>query len=333
MSTTAGSFAETVLVNVRANIENFPNWDANVKKQFTPFNDTFKAIWGIQTAKFIDLEDPKKDKTVDVEWLNACGLEDHACTDCTMEGTELSSNIQTLALNLCREVGFSIDENKFQDNDFDKEDAIAKGILKADKELAEWLNAQVIATIEAAKGVNDMGTKGKGTVTGTETYINAANWDAKLMAYFERVRKANKFNNPIILDGSNLFEQIMSAKLDTDKTDNAFFGTLEYYSDEAGIDDANTPALKTYLIDRGAVAIASKVFYPSPVTYSFGDRYSMPSVLMPGISYDIYHTVACYGKKVKHQFKVIFNGLVATAPTGCSETNTGILSFTCGVTP
>lgn len=328
MSTTAGYFTETDLLNIRSRIENFPNWDVNVKKQYQPFADSLKAVMANQTATFTDLKDPSKKKTVEVEFIQTCGLDDQACTDCTMGGSEVSTNTQTLAINICREVPFVIDENKFIGNDFDKEDAIAKAFMQADKQLVEYLNGQVIATIEANLGVNAF-IGGKGTVAGTATTINAANWDAKLLAYFERVRVLNKMQNPYILDGSNLFEQVYGAKLMTDKTDDNFFGTLNYYSDLSGIDAANTPNLKTYLIDRGALAVTSKIFYPNLIEYKDANRYSIPSQAMPGISYDVYYKNSCYGEFYKHEFKVVLHALVAAAPTGCSATDTGILAFTC----
>lgn len=333
MSTTAGAFDETALLNVRARIESFPKWDINVQKQYMAFADTAKTILKTQTAKFVDLENPKKDKTIDVEWVNACEITDQACSGCTMDGTKLSTNIQSYTMNLCREVPFYVDENDMIGNDFDVEDLIAKGFLKADKAIAEYVNGQAIAVIESNLGVNAMGTGGKGVVTGTETYINAAYWDAKLMAYFERVRQLNMMQNPYILDGSNLFEQIFGSKLDTDKKDSNYFGTLDYFYDLSGIDAANTPNLKTYLIERGALTLASKIYYPQLVTYFDSKRYSIKSQLLPGVSYDVYYSNTCTGNFYKHNFKVVFHGLVAAAPTGCTSTNTGLLSFTCGVTP
>ena len=329
MSTTAGYFTETDLLAIRRRVEDFPNWDTNVKKQFQPFADSIKTIISTQTARFLDLEDPKKDRTVDVEFINACGLDDATCDPCTMGGSELSSNIATLSLDLCREVNFTVDENKLIGNDFDKEFVIAQGILKADKEIAEYLNGQAIATIEANLGVNAF-TGGKGNVVGTETYLLPAYWDAKLMAYFERVRVLNKMKAPFILDGSNLFEQIYSAKVEPNMAENNMFGTLEYYSDLSGIDAANTPDLKTYLIDRGALAFASKIYYPTLVEYKDANRYSISSQLLPGVKYDVYYSNTCYGNFYKHNFKVVFHGGIFAAPLGCTATETGILSFTCG---
>lgn len=332
MSTTAGYFDETALQNIRARIEDFTNWDVNVQKQYQPFADTLKFIMKQQTAKFTQIENPKKDNVLEVEWLNACGLEDQECTECTMGGNELSSNIQELSLNLCREVPFFVKESTFLANDFDMEEAVAKGFMAADKLIVEWINQQGVAVIAANTGVNAF-TGGKGTVTGAITYIGAANWDAALFAYFERVRILNKMKSPNLLDGSNLFEKYFAAKMKDSAFDSKMFGTIPYYSDLSAIDAANDPLLKTYLIDNGVIGLASKVYYPSIVNYFDERRYSIPSQLIPGISYDVYYKNVCYDKRHKHEFKVVFNGLIAVAPAGCTGTDTGILDFTCGVTP
>lgn len=328
MSTTAGSFGETKLKNILARIEDFPNWDVNVQKQYQPFADTLKFIMEQQTARFTPLTNSKKDNIIEVSWLNACGLDDKACDPCTMGGSKLSSNVQELSLNLCREVNFEVDENDFIDNEFNQEDAVAKGHLMADKILIEWINAQGVSTIAANTGVNAF-TGGKGTVAGTVTTIAAANWDANLFAYFERVRILNKMKAPRILDGSNLFEKYFAAKMKDSSFDTKMFGTIPYYSDLSAIDAANTPSLKTYLIDTGAIALTSKIYYPKLVEYKDATRYSMPSQLMKGINYDVYYTNECEGNFYTHKFKVVFHGLIATAPTGCTATNTGILDFTC----
>ena len=338
MSTTAGSFTETDLQNIRRMMEDFPNWDVNVRKQFMPQADIVSAIWKNQTARFLDLENPKKDNTVEVEWLNACELDTRTCQDCTFEGTELSSNTQSYTIDVCKEVAFAIDENNFRGNDFDMEMAIAKGFLKADKQLIEELPTSILAQIEASKGVNAFGG-GKGNVVGTETYIIAPYWDAKLMAYFNRVAKINKFKSPYILDGSNLFEQTWFAeymKANADgKFDSAAFNSLPYFADLVNIDAYNTPDLKTYLMDVGNMAIANQAYYtPQVKQYKTEDRYSIKSQLAPALggdlTYDVRYTNTCSGRTFIHQFVVILRYAVLVAPTGCTSGETGILSFTCG---
>lgn len=341
MSTTPGAFNETTLQNIRMLAENLTGFDVNIKKQLQPQADILKAIWANQTARLTYLEDKKKDFTVEVEWLNACGLETRSCTPCTFGGTELSSNTQTYTMSNCKEVAFSVNENDFRGNDFDMEQAVALGFLKADKELIEEFPAWIVAQIEANKGVNAF-TGGKGNVVSTETYISAPYWDAKLMAYFARAAKVNKFNSPYLLDGSNLYEQQWNAEQmrgNADgKFDSAAFSTMPYFVDLVNIDSINTPDLKTYMIDGGSIAIANKALYtPTVATYTDQKRYSMRSALAAAfggnLEYDVRYTTTCSGNTFIHEFVVMLRAGVYVAPAGCTSGETGILSFTCGAAP
>jgi hypothetical protein len=295
------------------------------------------AIMKYQKAAFKVLENKKKDNTLTVEWLNTCGLTSRAFQACTYDGTEASSNTQDYTLDLHREVVIKLKESTFYANDFDKEEALKFLIMQADKQLVEYVAQQVVTVIEANKGVNEF-TTGKGSVSGTETYINAAYWDAQLMAYMAKVGIINKFNQPFILDGGNLFEKVWTAEktkaVEDGLEQSLLFGAYPYEHDLVNI-DAVAGSTKTYLMNQGSIAVISKAYEEVGKVRVFKDedRTAINSVLVPGFTYDMHMINACDGDHHTDQAKIIFKGAVIVNPTGCTATNTNILSFSCGAVP
>lgn len=333
MSTIGGSFDETILMNqlVKATEIGF---DSRIKQQFTPQAEILKAIKAAQTATVQTPLSRRKDVAVEVQWENFCDIVAESCaTDCTIGGTKSSTNVQEYDLTFCKEVNFSMDENDFIDNVFDMN--VAKALLKADKELTESFAQYAVAKLEAFKGVNEL-TVGKGTVAGTETTIPAAYWTPSLAAYFNHATIINKFVNPVFLSGSLLYEsyltaQAMSANANG-KGDWAMWAGLQPYFDLFNIDTVNTPNLKAYLISMGAVAMANKYYNPQvPEVLKDFTRYTMNSQFMDGITYDVWYNNSCIGsnKMVVHNYTLRFRADIFLNPVGCTQSNTGVLAFTC----
>ncbi len=70
-------------------------------------------------------------------WENFCDIVATACSDsCTLGGNKSSTNAETKTLSCLREVGFSMNESDFIDNEFDIN--ISKALLRADKALVEY---------------------------------------------------------------------------------------------------------------------------------------------------------------------------------------------------
>lgn len=267
-------------------------------------------------------------------WENFCDIVAANCaSDCTIGGAKSSTNVKTYDLTFCKEVGFSMSEDDFIDNEFDMN--VAKAFLKADKEITEAFAAYAVAQIEAFKGANAL-TTGKGTVAGTETTIPAAYWTSSIVPYLSRVALMNKFTAPIFLSGSLLWEQYQLSQamaLNADgKGDFKLWGSLNPFWDMWNIDTVNSPDLKAYLISMGSIAMANKFENPAvpQILHDF-TRYTMPSRFLPGMTYDVFYSNACEGtsKRVKHNYTVRFKGDIFQNPEGCESGNTGILSFLC----
>jgi hypothetical protein len=338
MSTTAGVFSETTLVNIQAKADNI--WVDRVQKQdYVPQAEIVKCIIEQTTARFGALTG-KKDPQIDVGWVNACDVTAASCTDCTISGNELSTNIETYYLNRERCAEFTVCEDDFRDNFFDIEDVVAKGFLKASLALDQWWAAQAVAVLNANVGTNEM-TLGKGTVSGTTTYIIPAYWDANLMGYFSSVATLNRIPNPMLISGLNLYESKFIADFESCcENKRGKFGILDVCFDLFNIDSVNTPDLMTYMINRGALAYVTKAYYEgntaaNPVKYMDQHRWSMPSFYLPGVVYDVHYDNECSGcgDFFTHNFKLKTLGDIFVNPVGCTSTRTGILEFQCGEAP
>ena len=311
--------------------------DDMMKADFEGNVDTWKAIKAEQNANVSVLEDPEKDRDVKVHWINSCGVTAVDCDgdDCDLAGTELGSDSKVYSLGLCKQYKFTVDEMTFRTNNYSMEDAVAKGMLKADKALSEAITASAIARIESFKGVNEV-TDGVGTVNGgtTETDIAAADWNERLFAYLYRVGIQNEMSNPFLLSGTNLFEDrlvtLLAEANANGKGAAQLFKLMRTYFDLFNIDVANSPALKTYLINRGAIAFASKAYYGATPTEYIGagqKRWSMASNNLEGVRFDVHYTNRCSTTTMKHDFKVQVKYDYFLNPTGCTATRTGVLAF------
>jgi len=338
MSIVKGVFSETTLVNIQVKADSI--WMDRIQREdYVPEAQVVNCIIDQTTAKFGALKG-KKDPTVDVGWINACEVSAASCTDCTISGTELSTNVEEYYLNREQCAEFSVCENDFRDNFFDMEDVIAKGFLKASLALDEWWAGQVVAVLNANVGVNEI-TTGKGAVAGTTTYISPAYWNADLFGYFARVAIGNRIKRPMLISGANLFESKFIADFEACcENKKGKFGSMDVCFDLFNIDSTNSPDLVTYMINRGALAFVTKAYYEgisaaSPSKYMDQNRWSMPSFSLPGVIYDVHYDNECSGcgDFFTHNFKLKTFGDIFLNPVGCTATRTGVLEFECGEEP
>ena len=226
-------------------------------------------------------------------------------------------------------------ESDFIDNEFEMN--VAKALLAADKKMVEAFAQYAVAQLEAFKGVNEMGSTGKGVIVGGDTNIAPAYWNPTLFAYLNRVAIMNKFTNPVLISGNNLYESAFIAQMNAmnanGKGDSALFGTMPIYFDLFNIDTVNTPDMKTYMLSMGSMAIASKAFNPNVPERTFDNtRYTMRSNFMPSLVYDVWYNNSCESgasRLVQHNWTLRLTADIFNNPAGCTLTNTGILSFEC----
>lgn len=335
----AGDFSKSVLADVLVKMDNM--WADNmIKPDFEANVEVVKAVMAEQTARVTELEDPDKDRDVKIHWIKPVTTTPGNLSDqCSIGGDELESENKIYALGYAKTTGFSVTEEVHRTNMLGMTDVIAKGFLMRMKDMDELIAQTLIAKIEAFKGTNQV-TGGKGTVVGTETYIDPTNWDANLFAYLIRVGILNRFSNPYILSGSNLYDQefnaIMEALNANGNGDAAKFKAMRKYFDLFNIDTVNTPDLKTYLINRGALAMAFKSrFKGKVIEYTHGadqKRFSIASRNLPGVVYDVRYNNACTSNDIKHNWSFDIRFDIFNNPTSVAA-RTGVLSFINGEAP
>jgi len=335
MSTVPGVFSETDLLEIMIKAEAL-GLDEKTKLQYKPNIEVLKALQTIQTAKLQPLEDSEKDREMSVYWINTFGIVDEAdLEDCEFGTNKASTNKKDYALDIKRKSDFKVSESDLISNIVDWQEIVAKAFLRADKQLAEYLALQAVANLNAFAGPNELGTNGKGVVSGNETYIAPAYWDAKLMSYFERVAIANDFVNPILISGQNLYEPFRNAQFDAGNADGKGdanrFGSMKVYFDLRNIDSVNENQV-TYMVDMGSIAMAWKTYYNSFISYKDEDRYKMMSNAFTSLAYDVHYKNNCgTNERVDHLFKLKMRAGIFNNPAGGStEENTGVLKFVCG---
>lgn len=334
MPVTAGDFSPSQLASAIRTADQM--WsDDMMKPDFLANVDIVKALKAEQNARVDILQDPEKDREVKVHWINMCGesVSDCSTDDCDIAGNELGTDSKTYALGECKSWSFTVDEMKFRTNDYSMEQVVAKGILKADKILSEAIAANLAAKIESFKGTNVV-TDGIGTVNGatTETDISAADWNERAFAYFYRVAIQNQLSNPFLLSGTNMFEDYFVANANKGNGEGkgaaALYSSMRKYFDLFNIDTANSPDLKSYMINRGSIAFASKSYYGAvPTKYKEQDRYSLASRNIDGMRMDVYYTNRCSSNTILHDFKFKIKFDWFLNPLGCDATRTGVLAF------
>jgi hypothetical protein len=339
MSTTSGSFDETILLNQRVRADEIM-FDDRIKQQYIPHIEVINAINKAQTAtignffNIKDAPDGKKTITVEVQFMNACGIELNDCVPCSIGGNKLSTNKKEYALDICKEVNFTVSECDFVNNDFGKQEAISKGMLAAEKLLAEFIARTFVARIYAEAGINTFAGL-PGIVIGNLTTIPAAYWTAELIAYFNQVAIDNNFGNPILISGANLYRQELLARYNAGNSNgvgqNNMFGAMNINFDLKNIDSViGTPT--TFMINTGAIAWVTKSLYSTTIeTMSDGKkRWMEMSKVMPGMELSLEYQNECDDCGLyKHNYKLAVNAGLFINPVGCDLNNNGLISFQC----
>jgi hypothetical protein len=326
--------AELVDIQVKA----AEMWKDNAtNKDYIANVDTINAIKAEQTARIEVLESSEKDRDVKVAWVNSCETATTACSDdCTVGGSELETGCETYALSVCRNApGFTVREKVMRTSMFSKEELIAKGMMSNMKALDNYINDYAISVIYANKGANAF-TGSKGTVNGFTTSISPAYWNASLFSYLYLAAKKNKFSDPFLLSGDNLFEAEWNAKMSSGNADGkgdlAKFNSMRKYFDVLALDSELDPDKISFIIDRGALAFQSKAYNPSvPIEYNGAGltRYKVASKNIAGVEYDVTYTTRCVSDEIYHDFSLKAKFDVLINPKGCNPNNTGILAFKC----
>ncbi len=362
MSITGGEFNETLLLQSRDRADRMM-LDDRIRQQFIPKIAIYNYINGLQTATLNSALNARPGKELDVEimWMNAC--EDFSMDDdsCKLGDKEVSTNTQTYTLSKRIAKGFQIKDYIFRDNEFNAEEAIAKAMLQIDKQIAEEFSRHLVGKLDEFSGVNQIDSAENRLIDGNTTFIPPEEWTAELMAYFARAAIMNRFSNPVMLTGHNMWESLYVARakqgdFDAGK-DYVLWNGMPIWFDLFNM-DTTLDDYTTFMVSQGAVAMASKTWFPDSPFRSFTDmRYTMPSRFLSGMKYDVLYSNRCYPQETAdskqyaaaehyqkdtllHQWKVVLTADLFLNPFGCDATedddddlggeNSGILKFVNG---
>lgn len=331
-SATAGNFTCSELLKILVGIDRI--WaDNQTNQDFVSYAETVNIIKQNQTATLKDLEDPEKDNVVKVYWVTDCNDDVEDCSDdCEIGGPELESRCKEYELDICKTAGFNVKEKMWRSNNVNRQEVIAKGLAKRMKVLDEYFAKAVVAKLNAFAGVNQFAGIGVIGASGT-TYLLPSYWTADIAGYFQQVAMMNKLSGAYMLHGNNLWSVNWQATLNNiDKSALAKLGTIRQYWDPFNVDSVNSPSKVSYMISKGAVAIANKAYYPlnSPVEYKNDTRWSIESKALPGIFYDVVYTNECVNNEITHKYSLYLKAGIFQNPFGCNEDVTGVLKFVCG---
>jgi hypothetical protein len=315
-------------------------WDDAIQKtQFIAKARAAQILLQNQTAK-IDGSDliqgagsRAKVRTVRVHWLDACSVTTGAETDeCLAATVELTDNKEDYALTGTRESSFKTSWKVHRVVPHEMNETIATGILKASKELDEYLSAQYFAFLAANNGTHEyspaIGSLGAGDVW----EIPAVDLTVDIMPEMILSAEFARFNNAYMLHGLNLFTTRFKAGQyaanGEGKGENNLFDVLPMFWDPVGASAASA-ADSSWLVNASSVALATGNFYDmTPVDFGGQHRmFKIASRNLPGVFYDVHEMETCTSDDMVVSYKLNTNFEFLLNPLGCTATRTGILEF------
>lgn len=329
--------------------------DSMLNTAYIPHSDTALAVLKNQNTIYTELKDPGKENTLHLMWMDPCGGLVQDCTPtCTITGAVPGTLGQDVVMDLCKEaVPFSIDEEDLRTNQYTVEDFAAQKLMLAKKSLDEWWSQQLLVKLKAFAGPNFF--PGSYVQSDGTTYIPDAAYDITLVPYLIRLAIMNQMSDTYMIDNGELFNSITLAGLNAQNLngqgnaamakqlmDKLYFDMWNFA--KAGITE------DTFIINRGAVVMQTKARFDRAAKYEDGTvaqwRWSEPSAILPGVSYDIYAQKTCVvpasstQEHIVHNFKVKTRGGIWNNPLACSVTlngvtgqGTGVISLTKGTDP
>lgn len=339
----AGDFSATELLKIQLMSERM--WtDGILAREGEPQAEAAKAVLENQTARFSELNTRDKDLKINVTFINTCEIEDEACVDnCDLDEPQLESGAKEYEIDICRKTGFSVDQETTRTNIYDTQMIAAEGMARSIQKLDEFWARQVLLKLNTFAGINSYPQPWTFDDTDMTTEVPGSDYNLGMTAHLMLQARMNRLGNPYYIENGLLQADILNAQFDAGNFDGrgdaARVRALNMYSDPvnfalSGISDT------LFSVSTGAVAFKTANRNPdTPVTYGGSvnqTRYTVNSRVLPGVKYDVYHTLRCdEGNRLVYVWRLETNGGIWLNPEGCpivigEETfqNTGVLSYT-----
>jgi len=325
--------------------------DSAKKQDYVAEVNAAKAIIENSTARIVLKDENNKVRKATIYWNKLCNVTVGDCTTtpidlCALTGAEADAACKDYEITGCAHGSFVVNEALYTNSNLNANEVFADNLLKTMKALDEKIAQTAIAKVDSFSSLNafhgGVGCPGPG-LTWAQTYIEPSFWTPQIMPYFLQVSRINKFTNPFLLDGDNLYNQWMLAEANAANADGkagiSLFNKLKYYEDMVNMAIVNPSQKKTFLIDRGSVAFSSYSLWDGkgsmerPLEHGAGKwKFAMPSKNIPGLVYDVYTESICSGPYEKHTVTVVANYDFFNGAEACNG-NTGVLEFVCGACP
>lgn len=296
------------------------------------------AVLQNQSVNFREITTGNKKRVLSVEWLTDCSAEVTSCSDdCTITGSDATPQCKEYEIECLGEISFQTFDRVYRERTIERQESEAFLMLSKMRALDNFVAQTILTGILAGVGVNQF-TGGVGDVVGTNTYIAPQYWDDSIWGYFARVARGNKFRNPYIITGDNLFQLIWNRMKETVNADGKAgankIASFRYYLDPENVETI-APST-TFMLHKTAVAFLNKAWYPvngANAVQLTADRraFSIESKNIPGIYYDVITERGCESNDFYTGVKLQLHGMFVTNPYPCDDDVTGILRFECGV--
>lgn len=294
---------------------------------------TAKALLMNQTANVGELTKSDEDNTVKISWMenNFADAVEDCTTACDFTGPRAETLSQTYTLADCVQEEFSVGEEIFRTNTHDATEEMSRWFMKADYRMAQKLNTESIAFVDANKGTSVYAPAGS-TNDANGVVIPAANWTSSIAAQFQLLSKYNNFPEAFAIGGQVMYLSEWLAALDTSdgaEGRRARIANLETYYDLTGLlSDATNPM---YIINSSSYALAVKNRYTGfeDLGYEGRTRSTFNSNFIPGLTYDVLSRKHCgTDEETITEFKLKARVGKFLAPQDSQNaTNTGIIKL------
>lgn len=340
----AGDFScsELQVVHAKAR-ERWADGGANLRSTYVSEADAIRVFMGVQTAQLPELADVNKRKKVKVMWTDACPQEVTNCpTDyCDISGTESGSNCVEYEVDQCIAYpGFSVSEEVFMTNEFNREEVVAQQHLQAVLGIENALNKKFLEFANDNAGINE-DPLSPWTIAGDTTNIPASGWNGDMMGYLDTTLAVNRLRA-----GQMISTQFLrTAWINTQRSVTAPGGQAE----QVKLNAFGTPVFDLFqlsgvlngqgliMYDPSSMAFVNRSDFAQygaqgrQINGSNGQmqrRYVIRGINLP-IDIDVIYQMECVGKDIKHTWKYFVNYGLFLNPIGCNTNRTGILKFKC----
>jgi len=291
-----------------------------------------------QQRGMVKVDTNTKNKELRVEWQTKCDIDTTSCTDdCSIDGEDITPECKDYEVECLQETTFKVPERLYRDRTIEKIDAVAENMVRHMNAMDVYLAQLILTNLVAMAGTNQF-TVGQGTVIGTTTFIPPQYWDDAIWGYFNQVIRLNRFRQPYLLTGNNLYQLLFNRPLESGNAQDGSanvrkIGTLRTYQDPENI-EVVAPG-QSILVHRGAAGFFSKVWNPAGAVNAVEPApgeflWSEPSRNLPGINYDLFLIKTCAGNEFYEAYKIQLSGVFAANPYPCNDDVTGVLVFECG---